>query len=69
MAILVEWSKPFSAWDWINIDSNKVISVLLREENNLIMVNEDRELYTDLQFAPNITSNSEFPVWVTVGKC
>ena len=33
---LIEWEKPYTAGDWIDISTDKVISVLLREENNLI---------------------------------
>jgi hypothetical protein len=65
---IVEWKLPYTWGTGIGIDTNKVISLLLREENNLIHVNEDNEVYTDLQLAVNITPSSDFPVWVTVGK-
>lgn len=65
---IVEWQLPYSWGTGIGIDTNKVISLLLREENNLIEVNGDNELYTDLQLAVNITPSSDFHVWVTVGK-
>ena len=52
---IVEWKLPYTWWTGIGIDTNKVISLLLREENNLIMVNGDNEIYTDLQLAVNIT--------------
>lgn len=65
---IVEWQLPYTWGTGIGIDTNKVISILLREENNLIEVNNDNELYTDLQLAVNITPSSDFPVWVTVGK-
>lgn len=68
MARIVEWQLPYTWGTGIGIDTNKVISILLREENNLIEVNSDNELYTDLQLAVNITPSSDFPVWVTVGK-
>lgn len=68
MARIVEWQLPYTWGTGIDIDTNKVISILLREENNLIEVNSDNELYTDLQLAVNITPSSDFPVWVTVGK-
>ena len=68
MVRIVEWKLPYTWWTGIGIDTNKVISLLLREENNLIMVNGDNEIYTDLQLAVNITPSSDFPVWVTVGK-
>lgn len=65
---IVEWQLPYTWGTGIGIDTNKVISILLREEDNLIKVNGDNELYTDLQLAVNITPTDEFPVWVTVGK-
>ena len=68
MSIIVEWSKPYTWWDGIGIDTNKVISVLLRAENNLIKLNGDNELYTDLQLADWIEPEDDFPVWITVGK-
>lgn len=68
MVRIVEWQLPYTWGTGIGIDTNKVISLLLREENNLIMVNGDNEIYTDLQLAVNITPSSDFPVWVTVGK-
>ena len=68
MAQLVEWSKPFSAWWWIEITADKVIELLLREQNNLIEINSDREAYVDLQLADWIAPTDNLPVWVTVGK-
>lgn len=68
MARLVEWSKPFSAWWWIEITADKVIQLLLREQNNLIEINADREAYVDLQLADWIAPTDNLPVWVTVGK-
>lgn len=65
---IVEWKLPYTWGTGIGIDTNKVISLLLREENNLIQVNDDNEVYTDLQLVANITPSSDFPVWVTVGK-
>lgn len=65
---IVEWKLPYTWWTWIEIDTNKVISLLLREENNLIMVNDDNEVYTDLQLESGLTPSSDFPVWVTVWK-
>lgn len=65
---IVEWQLPYSWGTGIGIDTNKVISVLLREEDNLIHVNDDNELYTDLQLVDWIAPTDNFPVWVTVGK-
>lgn len=69
MAVRIkEWEKPLIAWDGIDISENNVISVLLREANNLIHVNGDRELYVDLQLDDGITPSDEFPVGVTTGR-
>lgn len=68
MAKIVEGQLPYTWWTGIEIDTNKVIKILLREENNLIQVNWDNELYTDLQLADWIKPTDEFPVGVTVGK-
>lgn len=65
---VVPWWIPYSAWTWIQIDANKIISLLLRDENNLIKVNDENEVYTDLQLADGILPTDEFPVWVTVGR-
>ena len=67
-ARIVEWQLPYTWGTGIEIDTNKVISLLLREENNLIMVNSDNEVYTDLQLQSGLTPSSDFPVWVTTGK-
>ena len=65
---IVEWQKPYSWGTAIEIDSDKVISLLLREENNLIHLNDDNEIYTDLQLEANIQPTDDFPVGVTVGR-
>ena len=65
---IVEWKLPYTWWTWIEITSDKVINLLFREENNLIMVNDDNEVYTDLQLESGLTPSSDFPVWVTVWK-
>lgn len=65
---IVEWQLPYTWGTGIEIDTNKVISILLREENNLIQVNGDNELYTDLQLVANIKPSDDFPVGVTTWK-
>lgn len=65
---LKEWIIPYTAWDWIDISDNHVISVLLREANNLIHINEDREMYVDLQLDDGIEPTDEFPVGVTTWR-
>lgn len=47
--------------------SHRIIQVLLRSENNLIIANEDEELYVDLQLESGIAPTDDFPVWVNVG--
>lgn len=59
---------PYTWWTGIEITANHVINVLLRDENNLIQVNDDRELYVDLQLVDWIEPDDDFPVWVTTGK-
>lgn len=65
---IVEWQLPYTAWDGIEITTDKVIKLLLRDENNLIQINDDNEVYVDLQLADWILPTDEFPVWVTVGR-
>lgn len=59
---------PYTWWTGIEITANHVINVLLRDENNLIQVNDDSELYVDLQLVDWIEPDDDFPVWVTTGK-
>lgn len=63
-----DWEVPYVWGDGIEITENHIINVLLREANNLIHVNEDRELYVDLQLDDWITPDDDFPVGVTTGK-
>ena len=63
-----DWIIPYTWWQWIEITDNHVINVLLREMNNLIHVNGDRELYVDLQLPSGIKPTDTFPVGVTTGK-
>lgn len=69
MAVRIkEWMIPYTWWIWIEVTDNHVINVLLRELNNLIQVNEDRELYVDLQLEDWIQPEDDFPVGVTTWK-
>lgn len=63
-----DWIIPYTWWIWIEITNNHVINVLLRELNNLIHVNEDRELYVDLQIPDGVEPDYDFEVWVTTWK-
>ena len=66
---VVEWKKPYTWWKAIDIDENKVISLRLRDENNLIIRDEwDNEIYVDLQLPDWIRPTDAFPVWVTTGR-
>ena len=65
----VEWKKPYTWGKAIEIDENKVISLRLREENNLIIYDEwDDEIYVDLQLNDEVRPTDAFPVWVTTGR-
>lgn len=65
----VEWKKPYTWWKAIEIDENKVISLKLRDENNLIIWDEwDNEIYVDLQLPNEIRPTDAFPVGVTTGR-
>ena len=69
MAVRIkDWIIPYTWWTWIEITDNHVINVLLRAANNLIQVNEDRELYVDLQLPDGIEPDDDFPVGVTTGR-
>ena len=59
---------PYKWGIGIEITDNHIINVLLREANNLIHVNENNELYVDLQLDEGIAPDDDFPVWVTTGK-
>lgn len=65
----VEWKKPYTWGTAITVDENKVISLNLRDENNLIIYDAgDDEIYVDLQLPDEITPTDAFPVWVTTGR-
>lgn len=66
---VVEWKKPYTWWKAISIDENKVISLNLRDENNLIIYDAgDDEIYVDLQLPDGIEPTDAFPVWITTGR-
>ena len=65
---LYEWDKTETGWAWIEITDNKVVNLKLRDENNLIKINEDDEAYVDLQLESWIAPDDDFPVWVTTGR-
>lgn len=63
-----DWIIPYTWGIGIEITNNHVINVLLRELNNLIHVNGNRELYVDLQLDDWIQPSDDFPVGVTTGR-
>lgn len=67
---LKPWEKALTAGKGIDPDAlkDRVIELLLREENNLIQVNGNNEVYVDLQLPAWIKPTDDFPVWVTTGK-
>lgn len=65
---LYEWDKTESAWAGINISDNKVVSLKLRELNNLIKINENDEAYVDLQLDDGIETDDNLPVWITTWR-
>ena len=66
----VEWKLPYTWGKAITVDENtKVISLNLRDENNLIIYNQlDDEIYVDLQLPDWIRPQYAFPVGVTTGR-
>ena len=61
---LYEWDKTETGWAWIEITDNKVVNLKLRDENNLIKINEDDEAYVDLQLEDGIEPWDDLPVGV-----
>jgi len=66
---VVEWRRPYTWGKAITVDENRVISLNLRWENNLIIWDEwDNEIYVDLQIPDWRTPIDAFPVWVNTGR-
>lgn len=66
---VVEWKKPYTWGQAIDINEDKVISLRLRDENNLIIYDAwDDEIYVDLQLPDWIKPLDAFPVGVTTGR-
>lgn len=61
---LYEWDKTETGWAWIEITDNKVVNLKLRDEDNLIQINEDDEAYVDLQLDDGIEPWDDLPVGV-----
>lgn len=62
------WSNPYTWWTAIEVTQDKVINLILREENNLLNVNDNNELYCDLQLQNWLKPTDTIPVWRTVGR-
>lgn len=68
---LVEGLEPYREGTGIEITDDwiaKYINVKLRALNNLIICNQDNELYTDLQLEDWLNANDEVPVGVLTGR-
>ena len=65
---LYEWDKNETWWTGIEVTENKVINLILRSLNNLIKVNGNNEVYTDLQLDDWIENSDTLPIWVNVGR-
>ena len=65
--VLTEWEKKYTWGSAIEITANRVVNLLLREENNLIKI-DDNEIYTDLQLEDWLTPSDTLPVGVTTGR-
>ena len=63
-----EWVKDKTWWTWIEVTDNEVINLILRSLNNLIKVNDNNEVYTDLQLEDWIENSDTLPIWVNVGR-
>ena len=67
-ARIKEGITPYKEGVGIEITDDRYINVRLRAENNLIICNDDNELYTDLQLVDWLLANDTVPVWVLTGK-
>lgn len=65
---IYEWEKTVSWGSGIEVTANKVINLLLREENNLIKIDGNNEVYTDLQLEDWIATTDTLPVGVTTWR-
>lgn len=65
---LYEWDKTETGWAWIEITDNKVVNLILRELDNLIKINDNNEVYTDLQLEDWIDTSDSLPIWLNVGR-
>lgn len=64
------WDVARQWWDGINEESlkNRIIEIALRAEDNLIILDDNNELYTDLQLEDWLSTSDELPVGVTTWR-
>ena len=65
---LTEWDKKITGWTGIEVTANKVVNLLLRANNNLIKVDNNNYVYTDLQLEDWLATTDTLPVGVTTGR-
>lgn len=65
---IYEWEKTVTWGTGIEVTANKVINLLLRDENNLIKVDDNNDIYVDLQLEDWITTADTLPVGVTTWR-
>ena len=65
---IYEWEKTVTGWAWIEVTANKVINLLLRSANNLIKIDGNNEVYTDLQLEDGLATTDTLPVGVTTWR-
>jgi len=65
---IYEWEKKVTGWAWIEVTANKVINLLLRSANNLIKIDGNNEVYTDLQLEDGLATTDTLPVGVTTWR-
>lgn len=65
---IYEWEKTVTWGSGIEVTANKVVNLLLRAENNLIKIDENNDVYTDLQLEDGISTADTLPVGVTTGR-
>lgn len=66
--VITEWEKRITWGTGIEVTANKVVNLLLRAENNLIKVDENNDVYVDLQLEDWILPADTIPVGVTTGR-
>lgn len=69
MAVKITEGERTVTWgDGIEVTANKVVNLLLREEDNLIKIDWNNEVYTDLQLEDWLSTSDDLPVGVTTWR-